>query len=89
MRIMRTAGLLAFIITLGSVGIACLFFTRGVQGLALRWIERGVTSRILVARSFMQSASYLVSIKAVGVIALLCAAFLLWAFIRNGVQVAR
>ena len=86
---MRTAGLLAFVVMLGSLGIACLFFTGGVQGFALRWIERGVTSRIHVARSFMQSASYLVSIKAVGVIALLCAAFLLWAFIRSGIQVAR
>jgi len=87
-RIMSIAGLLVFIVMLSSIGIACLFFSKGVQGLAIKWVDRGVSSRIHAARSFMQSAAYLVSLKAIGVIAILCAAFLLWALIHN-VRMAR
>ena len=80
---MRIAGLLAFVVMLSSIGIACLFFSREIQSFAVRWADRGINSRLPLVKRFTQSASYLISVKAVGVIAILCAIFLLWAFIHN------
>jgi hypothetical protein len=74
---MKTAGLFIYIVMLASIGIACLFFSREIQGLAIKWINRGITSKIPIAKRFVQSDSYLVHLKVVGVVTILAAVFLL------------
>jgi type II secretory pathway component PulF len=79
---MKIVGLLVFITILGIIGIVWLFFSRGFQRFMLRWVDRVITSKIPIVKRFIQAEGYLVHLKIMGVLAILCAAFLLWAFIH-------
>jgi hypothetical protein len=63
----ETRLLIVFLLVLLAVGTFCLFFPRNVQALAVKAIESGPTSRIRALRAFVQSASYLVNLRVVGI----------------------
>lgn len=73
--------LFLFVLALGCIGVVCLFFADHVQ----RWVIKSEEQRpsIRVVASFIRSPSYLISVRAVGVIAFLMGGFLLWAQLRN------
>jgi len=79
---MKIAPLVLSVILL-SIGVVCIFFSGRVQHLALRWVDRGFTANIEAAKTFMQSTSYIMTVKAVGAIAILSGAFVLWALFHN------
>ncbi len=76
--------LLLFVLVMYSLGIACLFFARGVQSYAVKAVATGVTRRSEALKSFVRSREYLVSVRAVGVVALLAGVFLTFAMLRRG-----
>jgi hypothetical protein len=80
---MKTLGLLAFIIVTLAVGVACLWRPDRVQRLAIQATARGMTSRSAALNRFVGSRQYLINVRAVGILALLMAAFLLWMMIKN------
>ena len=79
----RIIGLVAFMVALVSLSVVCLFFSVNVQRLAAKLVDQGLTSRVEPLKKFIRSDSYLVGTRMVGIIALLCFAFLLWASIRS------
>ena len=80
---MRAFGLFLFVLILGCIGVACLFFAAQVQRWAIKSVEQGPTGRIHALMGFVRSSSYPIAVRAVGIIALLMAGLLLWAQIRN------
>ena len=80
---MRTLGLLLFVLVLGCIGVACLFFAAQVQRWAIKSVEQGPTGRVHALKGFVRSSTYPIAVRAVGIIAILMAGFLLWAQIRN------
>lgn len=79
----RTIGLVAFMVTLLSLGVACLLFSHGLQRLAVKLVEQGLTPQIEPLNKFMRSSRYIVSIKVVGMIAILMFVVILWGSIRR------
>jgi len=75
----RAIGLIAFMAILFSLGVACLLFSTTVQRLAVKMVSYGLTSRIDPLHEFVRSSGYLVNVNFVGIIAILCFGFLLWA----------
>jgi hypothetical protein len=80
---LRSGGVLVFILILALIGTACLFFAARVQQLAIRSVARGPTSRIPALGAFVRSARYLVTVRAVGIMTILSAGFLLWALFKS------
>lgn len=75
--------LLLFIVVLYSLGVGCLVFPRTVQSVAVRAVAMGVTARAGGLRHFVESKEYLTTVRAVGVIALLTAAFLTFVALKR------
>ncbi len=73
----KTIELIVFMVVLLSLGVGCLFFSSDVQRLAVKLVDYGLSSHIDPLRKFVRSNAYLLSVKLVGVIAMLCFAFLL------------
>ncbi len=61
--------LIAYLLVLLTAGTCCLFFPRNVQSLAVRMIGVGLTSKSQWLKDFVQSSSYIVNVRAVGVLA--------------------
>ena len=72
----RMIGLIVFMATLLSLGVACLFFSDGIQRYAVKSSDNGLTPHIV--QRFVRSNSYLVSVRMVGIIAILMFAIVLW-----------
>jgi hypothetical protein len=72
-----------FLLAMFALGIGCVFFPRDVQLLAVKAVGMGMTSRHQALMAFVQSRSYLISVRAVGVIALLVALFLAFASFKG------
>ena len=68
-------------VTLLSLSVACLFFPHDIQRYAVRSFDYGRTPHIF--QRFVRSKSYLVSVRMVGMIAILMFAIMLWGSIRN------
>ena len=75
----KMVGLIAFMLILLATGVVCLFFSAAVQRIAVRLVGYGLSSQIGPLKKFVSSPSYLISVKSVGVIAILGFIFLLWA----------
>ena len=78
---MLAIGLFLFVLVLGVIGVACLFFADHVQRWVIKSDEQGPGIRAVT--TFVRSPSYLIAVRAVGAIAILMAGFLAWAQIRN------
>ncbi len=61
-----------------AMGSYCLFLPRRVQSLATRMVSTGVTSKSRWLKAFVQSNSYIINVRFVGVLAYIT--FLLVAF---------
>ena len=79
----KTSGLLVFIVVLFIVGASCLVLPGKIQALAIRAVGWGLSSKIGALRNFVQSSGYLVCVRAVGVLAIASSSFLLWMLITN------
>jgi hypothetical protein len=73
-----------FFFGLFSLGVICLFFPRTVQSVAVKAVGLGVTSRSRLLTAFIGSHQYLISVRIVGLIALLAAGSLAFASLRSG-----
>lgn len=62
--------LTVFLFILLGVGVLCLFFPYQIRLMAIRIFEIGPTSKIDIIKEFLQSSSYLMNIRCVGVGAL-------------------
>lgn len=86
----KTTGLLAFAAVLFMFGLFCLLFPEWLQALAIKAVNWGFPSKVEMINSYMklvekfvQSNQYLVSLRIIGTLSLLCCVFLLWAWIGN------
>jgi hypothetical protein len=79
----KTLGLLMFILALFIIGTSCLFFPERVQAIMTRAVTWGQSSRIEALNNFVGSKHYLISVRVVGALSLLCSAFLLLMLIKN------
>ena len=79
---MKTAILLLFVVLLLTFGSYCLFFARNVQSYALRMIPAAPSFRSRWLKPFIESGSYLVNVRSVGVIAYIMATLLLLVIFR-------
>ena len=68
-----------FVLALYVLAMVCLALPRSVQRWARGRAAAGVTARWEFLKNFIESSHYVFSIRAVGVIALLMAAFLTFA----------
>jgi hypothetical protein len=73
-----------YLFVLYVLAVGCLAFPRTIQGYAIRATAQGITGRLPVLRSYVESRQYLVSVRTVGLIALLAALFLTFAALRRG-----
>lgn len=80
---MKTIGLSLFILLLFLLGIVCLLFPEKIQTFANKSVNQGFTAHNDALKNFVQSSSYLINVRVVGAIALICSLFLLWVFIKN------
>ena len=78
---MLAIGLFLFVLALACIGVVCLFFADHVQRWVIKSDEQGPSIRAVT--TFVRSPSYLIAVRAVGVIAFLMAGFLAWAQLRN------
>lgn len=69
-----------FLLVLLTIGTSCAFFPRNVQTLASKVITIGPTSKSRLLLTFVQSDSYIVNVRVVGVGALLMFSLLVFAF---------
>lgn len=83
MNIMKTIGLLLFILLLFLLGIVCLIFPEKIQASAINNVNQGLTAHSDMLKNSVKSASYLINVRVVGALALICSLFLMWAFIKN------
>jgi hypothetical protein len=65
---MKTLLLVAFLVFLLAFGSCCLFFPRYVQAFASRAVNMGVTAKCSALKAYVESNSYLVSVRAIGVL---------------------
>jgi hypothetical protein len=79
----KTFGLLIFIGVLFIIGASCLFFPDRIQAIAIRSVGWGLSSKIEALNNFVRSKNYLINVRAVGTLSLLCSIFLLWMLIKN------
>ena len=68
-----------FLLLLFSLGVACVFFPKVIQSAAVRAVDTGITSRSHALTAFVESSTYLIVVRIVGLIALLAAVFLTFA----------
>ncbi len=85
---MEVRGLLqlAYVVVLAALGTAFVFFPRGVQAYAVRAAGMGVTGRSAWLRDYLESSSYVLSVRAVGLVAYLMASVLAVALWRGGAR---
>ena len=83
-KIMKTLLLIAFLLLLLIFGSYCLFFPKNVQAMASRAVATGITSKISPLIRFVQSNGYVISVRAVGIIAYVLAVLLAIALYRGG-----
>lgn len=86
----KTIGLLAFAALLFMVGICCLRFPEWLQAIAVKRVNWGSPSKVEMINGYMrlvdkfvQSNQYLMSLRIIGILSLLCCFFLLWAWIET------
>jgi hypothetical protein len=80
---MKTILLVAFVIVLFVLGIACLFYPSKIQEIAVKSVNYGILTENSPIKAFVQSSNYLIVVRAVGIIATLCFCFLTWVLFRN------
>jgi len=83
---MKTIGLFIFIIAMYLLGVICLLFPRRIQSLVLKQASWGITGKATFLKVFIQSDSYLISVKAVGIGSLVLASFLLFVVIKTIIE---
>ena len=66
---MKMLLMIAYIVFLLALGSYCLFFPRSVQAWASKTVTMGVTAKISALKAFIESDSYLVTVRAVGLVA--------------------
>ena len=72
-----------FLLALLTIGISCVFFPGTIQALASKVITSGPTWKSRSLLTFVQSDSYIVNVRAVGVGALLMFTLLVFASYRS------
>ena len=80
---MKTVGLIIFIIILFFLGMVCLVYPEKVQEIAIRSVSHGYLTENSPLKSFVRSNRYLIIVRSVGFIAILCFCFLSLVFFRN------
>lgn len=83
---MKTLLLITFIVFLLIFGSYCLFFPKSVQAIASRAVATGITAKISTLGRYVQSDGYVISVRAVGLIAYVLAVLLAIALYRGGAQ---
>jgi hypothetical protein len=73
-----------FVVAMYALGVACLTFQRAIQSAAVKAVATGMTACSEHLSSFIRSKEYLTTVRAVGALALLAAAFLTFATLRSG-----
>ncbi len=66
---MKTFLLVVFCLFLLTLGSSCLFFPKSLQIFASRAVGMGITSKISVLKAYIESDSYLVSLRIIGLVA--------------------
>jgi hypothetical protein len=79
----KNLGLVFFMVAMAILGVICFWIPEKIQVLALKWVALGPTAKWHTLRHFVRSRQYLYNLRAVGVLALLSAAFLLWMLTRS------
>ena len=86
----KSFGFLVFVTVLFLVGICCLLFPSRVQAIAIKALNWGLPSKVDAINSYMcladkyvRSNQYLIALRMIGAISLLCSIFLLWMFIKS------
>ena len=87
----QTVGFVLFIAVFLLTGTCCLFLPHKIQPLAIKAVNWGAPFRIGFVNSYMRlidkhvrSTRYLITLRLVGAMSLLVAAFMLWGSIRYG-----
>jgi hypothetical protein len=78
----KFVGLILFMVAMVILGVSCLWIPERIQGLAIKWVASGPTAKWHVLHHFIRSRQYLYNLRAVGLLALLSAAFMLWMLTR-------
>jgi hypothetical protein len=81
---METLLLVAFLVFLLPLGSYCLFFPKSVQALASRAVSVGVMAKSSALRAYIESNSYLVSVRGIGLVAYAMCALLAVGLYRGG-----
>jgi hypothetical protein len=71
--------LAGYVLFLATIGIGCLFFSKSIQIYAIKVSQLGIYSRIPGARAYIRSDKYLLSLKFIGILAIVMAAFMTYA----------
>jgi hypothetical protein len=86
----KSLGFLLFVTILFLVGVCCLLCPDKVQVIAIKAVNWGLPSKVEAINSYMRlvdkfvrSNRYLIVLRMIGTISLLCSVFLLWMFIKN------
>lgn len=74
---------IAFLLVLLTAGSYFLFFPQNVQSLAMRMVDVGLTSNSQWLKAFVQSNSYIVNVRAVGVLAYIMAILVAYVIYKN------
>jgi hypothetical protein len=81
--VVKNLGLVFFMVAMAILGVICFWIPEKIQVLALKWVALGSTAKWRTLRHFVGSKQYLYNLRAVGVLALLSAAFLLWMLMKS------
>jgi hypothetical protein len=81
---MRTLLMIAFLIVLLAFGSCCLFFPRSVQAYESKGVSMGITGKSSALKAYIESNTYLLSVRVTGLIAYAMGLVLAVALYRGG-----
>jgi hypothetical protein len=81
-KVVKVVGLILFMIAMVILGVSCLWVPEKIQMLAMKWVASGPTAKWHALHHFIRSRQYLYNLRAISVLALLSAAFMLWMLTR-------